>query len=75
VQIVKTQYASIALTALVLMAFATTTADAATEKPDVLFIAVDDLRPQLGCYGETWMRTPNIDRLAASGITFKRHYD
>ena len=74
VQIVKTYCASIALKALVFMAFATTTADAGTEKPNVLFIAVDDLRPQLGCYGETWMKTPNIDRLAASGVTFNRHY-
>jgi len=74
VQIVKTYCAFIVLMAFVLMAFATTTAGAATEKPNVLFIAVDDLRPQLGCYGETWMKTPNIDRLAASGMTFSRHY-
>ena len=73
-RIVKTYYASIALKALVFMAFATTTSDAATQKPDLLFIAVDDLRPGLGCYGETWMKTPNIDRLAASGVTFNRHY-
>ena len=43
-------------------------------KPNLLFIAVDDLRPQLGCYGESWMKTPNIDRLAASGLRFTRHY-
>ena len=43
-------------------------------KPNLLFIAVDDLRPQLGCYGESWMKTPNIDRLAASGLRFARHY-
>ena len=73
-QIVKTYCAFIVLMAFVLMAFATTTAGAATEKPNVLFIAVDDLRPELGCYGETWMKTPNIDRLAASGVTFTRHY-
>jgi arylsulfatase A-like enzyme len=42
--------------------------------PNLLFIAVDDLRPQLGCYGESWMKTPNIDRLARTGVTFKRHY-
>jgi iduronate 2-sulfatase len=44
------------------------------EKPNLLFIAIDDLRPQLGCYGESWMKTPNIDRLAASGLLFNRHY-
>jgi len=73
-QVVMTHCASIALRAAALVAIAATTASAATEKPNVVFIAVDDLRPQLGCYGETWMKTPNIDRLAASGVTFKRHY-
>lgn len=44
------------------------------QRPNVLFIAVDDLRPQLGCYGETWMKTPNIDRLASRSRIFNRHY-
>ena len=43
-------------------------------RPNVLFIAVDDLRPELHCYGMTDMHTPNIDRLAASGVLFERHY-
>lgn len=41
---------------------------------NVLFIAVDDLRPELGCYGATHMKTPNTDRLAASGMLFERAY-
>jgi arylsulfatase A-like enzyme len=41
---------------------------------NVLFIAVDDLRPDLGCYGNELVRTPNIDRLAAAGLTFTRSY-
>ncbi|MCP4589623.1 MAG: sulfatase-like hydrolase/transferase, partial [bacterium] len=43
-------------------------------KPNVLFIAVDDLRPQLGCYDYEGMISPNIDRLASSGVLFQRSY-
>ena len=41
---------------------------------NVVFIAVDDLRPELGCYGATHMKTPSMDRLAASGMLFERSY-
>jgi len=41
---------------------------------NVLFIAVDDLRPQAGCYGFPMMRTPSIDALASSGTLFNRAY-
>lgn len=44
------------------------------QKPNVLFIAVDDLRPQLGCYGDGMIKTPNIDGLAAEGVVFNRAY-
>lgn len=39
---------------------------------NVLFLIVDDLRPQLGCYGLDWMATPHIDRLAKNGTLFER---
>jgi iduronate 2-sulfatase len=39
-------------------------------RPNVLFIAVDDLRPTLGAYGDPIVKTPNIDRLARSGAVF-----
>lgn len=41
---------------------------------NVLFIAVDDLRPELGCYGAAHMKTPHLDRLASQGMTFERAY-
>ncbi len=47
---------------------------AADKRMNVLFIAVDDLRPQLGCYGQPQMKTPNLDALAKSGLLFNRAY-
>ncbi len=47
---------------------------AAGQRPNILFVAVDDLRPELGCYGESWIKSPNIDRLAESGLRFDRAY-
>lgn len=48
---------------------------AAQQKPNVLFIAVDDLASALGCYGDLLAKTPHIDRLAATGVNFERAYN
>ena len=49
-------------------------ASAADGKLNVLFIAVDDLRPELACYGNKLVQTPHIDSLAAAGVRFERTY-
>ena len=63
-----------AVTFLTFCLFAAGATSAAGERPNVLFIAVDDLRPELGCYGKQHIHSPNIDRLAQSGIVFERAY-
>jgi arylsulfatase A-like enzyme len=45
-----------------------------TNRFHVLFIAVDDLRPELGCYGAEYVQTPHIDSLAQGGVTFLSHF-
>ncbi len=46
----------------------------ANDRPNVLFILVDDLRPELGCYGHAYAKTPNIDKLASRSAIFTKHY-
>lgn len=55
-------------------------ANAAADTPhkparmNVVLICVDDLRPELNCYGKTYIKSPNIDRLASEACLFRRHY-
>ena len=43
-------------------------------QPNILFISIDDLRPELGCYGNDFVKTPNIDRFASDGVLFNSAY-
>lgn len=43
-------------------------------KPNVLLLCIDDLRPELACFGQEYIHSPNIDRLAEGGRAFHRHY-
>jgi uncharacterized sulfatase len=62
--------------ALVFVLFTTSlhAAEGPPSRPNVLLIVIDDLRCELGCYGVTEVRSPNIDRLAAKGVRFDRAY-
>jgi arylsulfatase A-like enzyme len=43
-------------------------------QPNILFIAIDDLRPEIGCYGVPQVKTPHLDKLASKSFLFKNHY-
>jgi len=46
----------------------------AAQRPNVLLVCVDDLKPLLGCYGDKRIQSPNIDRLAQRSVLFERAY-
>src|SRR4051812_2171583 len=47
---------------------------AETRRPNVLLLLVDDLKPSFGAYGDAFVHSPNLDRLAARGTRFDRAY-
>ncbi|MCC9603001.1 sulfatase [Stieleria sp. JC731] len=59
---------------MALLASVLTTAANAADKPNILLICVDDLKPAIGCYGDAIAKTPNIDALAAKGVQFNAAY-
>ena len=59
---------------LLILALAAHALAAGAPRYNVLLIMVDDLRPAMGCYGDTQAKTPHLDRLAARGIRFDRAY-
>ncbi len=62
-------------TPLLLLLLATLwTTNSQAARPNILFIAIDDLRPELGCYGSPIAKSPHLDKLAANGLRFHRAY-
>lgn len=59
---------------LIFLAFGLWFVSVVLAKPNILFLAIDDLRPELGCFGGKEVRSPHIDKLAARGTTFNRAY-
>ncbi len=60
------------LTSLVIVLSASFTF--AADRPNILLIVSEDNGPELGCYGDTYAQTPNLDRLASSGVLFERAF-
>ena len=58
----------------IVLCFGCVQSEKTKRKPNILFIAIDDLRPELGCYGSEIAVTPNIDKLAQGGLLFNRAY-
>lgn len=59
---------------LFVSSFLTLVSSLAAQPMNVLFIAADDLRNDLGCYGHAMVKTPNLDRLAKRGLVFNKAY-
>lgn len=47
-------------------------ANAVPARPNIVFIGAEDISPDLGCYGNAFVQTPNLDRLASQGARFTR---
>ena len=60
------------LTRLILLAF--TVASLIAAQPNFIWIVGEDLGPELGCYGDSYARTPNLDKLASEGVCFTRAF-
>src|SRR5688500_16247278 len=55
---------------LALLPALTAAAEAVPAKPNILWITCEDMSPTLGCYGDTYAKSPTIDRLAAEGVRY-----
>jgi iduronate 2-sulfatase len=65
---------SVSVTWVLILSACASVADRSPPRPNILFIMVDDLRPQFAAYGRTGMVTPALDQLAEEGVVFKRAF-
>ena len=66
---------TILIFALILSVSGCTSSEKTQEKPNIIYILADDLGyGDLGCYGQTEIKTPSLDKMAAEGIRFTQHY-
>ena len=70
IQVVAGSAAAISLSRIPLNA----TETSASQQPNILWISTEDISPDLGCYGDSYAVTPNIDKLAARGIRYTNVY-
>jgi arylsulfatase A-like enzyme len=59
------------LLSIVLSSFVILHSSLAAERPNILWLTSEDHGPHMGCYGDTFATTPNVDALAAKGMLFK----
>jgi len=65
---------NLALLSLVTLPLMSIQQKSGAKTPNVLFIAIDDLRPELNCYESSHIKSPNINRLASQGVLFEKAY-
>lgn len=71
---IKSSFFASSFALIILNSFFSQASLAQKAKPNILFIAVDDLKPVIGAYGNKMIKTPNIDRLARRGTVFLSNY-
>jgi arylsulfatase A-like enzyme len=72
--LIKSSFYLLVCIALISCSKRETSQETLPEQPNILFISIDDLRPELGSYGNEYVKSPNIDRLSENSTVFTNHY-
>ena len=62
------------VSATVLLGQETPDPAAETDRPNILWIIIEDISPHLGCYGDAYASTPSVDRFASAGVRYTRAF-